>query len=115
MISIYKFEIVIFLSKNGTDEAMCIVKFEHNLQAWQHDAKILVIIAEDDKQILPKWHTFFYENCPERLKENIMMYRYPGAGHMIEPPFTPHARAAAPGRKRMSTLNFMPEKFYGKS
>jgi hypothetical protein len=41
------------------------------------------------------------------------MYRYPGAGHMIEPPFAPHPRAVTPGRKRMQSINFVPEKFHG--
>ncbi|XP_060594045.1 bile acid-CoA:amino acid N-acyltransferase-like isoform X1 [Ruditapes philippinarum] len=82
------------------------------IPAWQHGAKILTIIGEDDKQVHPKWHSFFYEKCPPKFKENITMYRYPGAGHMIEPPFAPHPRAVTPGRKRMQSINFVPEKFH---
>ncbi|XP_045195337.2 bile acid-CoA:amino acid N-acyltransferase-like isoform X2 [Mercenaria mercenaria] len=80
--------------------------------AWQHGAKILVIVGEDDKQVHPKWHTFYYESCPSQFKANIKVHRYPGAGHMIEPPYAPHTRAVTPGRKRMRTINFVPEKFH---
>ncbi|XP_052810040.1 peroxisomal succinyl-coenzyme A thioesterase-like isoform X1 [Mya arenaria] len=79
--------------------------------AWQHGAKILVVVGEDDKQVHPKWHTFFQDNIPAQFKDNLQVIRYPDTGHLIEPPHMPFIRAIEPGRKRMMTLDFMPEEF----
>ncbi|XP_053398261.1 bile acid-CoA:amino acid N-acyltransferase-like [Mercenaria mercenaria] len=99
----------------NTDEGIVIADVydcDNPRTAWQHGAKILVIVGEDDKQVHPKWHTFFYEQCPSQFKQNIHIHRYPGAGHMIEPPYSPHSRVVTPGRKRMKSINFISEKFY---
>ncbi|XP_053395998.1 acyl-coenzyme A amino acid N-acyltransferase 2-like [Mercenaria mercenaria] len=80
--------------------------------AWQHGAKILVIAGEDDQQMHPKWYTFYYDSCPPQFKANVKVYRYPGAGHMIEPPYIPNTRGVSPGRNRLRTVDFVPEKFY---
>ncbi|XP_045195331.2 bile acid-CoA:amino acid N-acyltransferase-like isoform X2 [Mercenaria mercenaria] len=109
-----------WLDKNDvlcTEEGLVIsdvymLKNSWPVPAWQHGAKILVIVAEDDKQVHPKCHTLYYESCPPQFKENIRIFRYPGAGHMIEPPYSPHYRAVTPGRKRLRTINFIPEKFH---
>lgn len=82
------------------------------MPAWEHGAKILIIVGEDDKQVNPKWHTFFCDSVPQKFKSNVEMHRYPGAGHLIEPPYSPHTRAVTPGRKRMASIKFMPEKFH---
>ncbi|XP_045195301.1 bile acid-CoA:amino acid N-acyltransferase-like isoform X2 [Mercenaria mercenaria] len=82
------------------------------VRAWKHGAKILVIVGEDDKQVDPNSHTDFYELCPNEFKHLIEIHRYPGAGHLIEPPYSPHVRATTPGRKRMRTSAVVPEKFY---
>ncbi|XP_060579565.1 bile acid-CoA:amino acid N-acyltransferase-like isoform X2 [Ruditapes philippinarum] len=81
------------------------------VEAWRHGAKILVIAGEDDKQIDPKTQTYFYELCPNEFKHLVEVYRYPGAGHLIEPPFSPHARATNPGRKRMATSEAVPKQY----
>lgn len=91
----------------------CIAKYLKFMQAWKHGAKILIIVGEDDKQVHPKWHSYFYDKCPEVYKSNVQMYRYLGAGHMIEPPYTPHIRSIDPGKKRLQTIFFIPEKYYG--
>lgn len=61
----------------------------------------------------PIWHSRFVQHCPAEYRENIEMHSYPGAGHLIEPPYMPHIRAVEPGSKRMKTLDFMPEKYHG--
>lgn len=85
------------------------------LQAWQHGAKILIIAGEDDKQVNHKWHSLFKENCPDEHKDAIQIYSYPGAGHLIEPPYMPHVRVVEPGKKRMQTLDFMHKKYFGET
>lgn len=87
--------------------------YSENLQAWEHGAKILIIAGEDDRQIHPKWHTFFCGSVPQKFKSNVELHCYPGAGHLIEPPYSPHTRAITPGRKRMSSIDFIPEQFHG--
>ncbi|KAL4237849.1 hypothetical protein ACF0H5_002561 [Mactra antiquata] len=82
------------------------------IPAWQHGAKVLIIVGEDDKQVHPKWHSYFYEKCPDIYKSNIQLYHYPGAGHLIEPPHTPHVRNIVPGKKRLEKIFFIPEKYH---
>ena len=84
-------------------------------QAWQHGAKVLQISGEDDKQVHPKWHHHYKQNWPVEWKSNFELVTYPGAGHLIEPPYTPLCRAVNGGRKRMSTIDFIPPEFYGLS
>ncbi|KAH3726110.1 bile acid-CoA:amino acid N-acyltransferase-like isoform X2 [Dreissena polymorpha] len=81
------------------------------IPAWQHGARLLVIVGEDDKQVHPKWHTYLENHIPDQYRHNLQVFRYEGAGHLIEPPFMPHIRTVAPGRKRMLTVDFIPEKF----
>ncbi|KAL4233224.1 hypothetical protein ACF0H5_007908 [Mactra antiquata] len=100
-----------------TDEGFDITKvfdtdYPEFIPAWQHGAKILIISGEDDKQVDPKWHPSFYKQCPEEYRSNIQLYRYQGAGHMIEPPFTPHIRRIIAGRKRLRSIIFVPEKYH---
>ncbi|KAK3596947.1 hypothetical protein CHS0354_002514 [Potamilus streckersoni] len=59
------------------------------IPAWQYGSKILVLIGEDDLMSSPHWHAKYLEACPAEFRSNIEMVRYPGAGHLIEPPYTP--------------------------
>ncbi|XP_052808953.1 bile acid-CoA:amino acid N-acyltransferase-like [Mya arenaria] len=87
-----------------SDNAVCV-------PAWQHGAKILVVVGEDDKQVHPKWHTYFQDNIPVQFKDNLQVIRYPDTGHLIEPPHMPFIRAIDAGGKRMLTINFIPKQF----
>ncbi|XP_046559280.1 acyl-coenzyme A thioesterase 2, mitochondrial-like [Haliotis rubra] len=59
------------------------------IPAWTNNAKILYLCGEDDDL----WRTDFantvIETCPGEKKKNIELIIYPGAGHEIEPPYTP--------------------------
>ncbi|KAL3882106.1 hypothetical protein ACJMK2_028477 [Sinanodonta woodiana] len=59
------------------------------IPAWHHGSKILVLIGEDDLMSSPHWHAEYFEACPAEFRSNIEMVRYPGAGHLIEQPYTP--------------------------
>ena len=83
------------------------------MQAWEHGAKVLIIAGEDDQQVDPRFHELYVKNWPSEWKHNVQLIKYPGAGHLLEPPYMPHIRSSAPGRKRMATIQFVPEKFHG--
>ena len=61
---------------------------------------MLNISGLDDLQINPKYAQYFYDHWPEALKDNVSLVKYPGAGHLIEPPYSPLCRVVHPGRKR---------------
>lgn len=82
------------------------------IPAWQNGAKVLYIVAEDDKQVHPKWHHFSVENCPPEFRQNVEMHSYPGAGHLIELPYSPHCRSVTSGRRRMETVHFIPHEYH---
>ncbi|KAK6182152.1 hypothetical protein SNE40_009899 [Patella caerulea] len=64
-------------------------KPENFIPVWKSQAKILIIAGEDDHQINPNSHDEFYTHCPDDKKHQIIIKKYPGAGHLIEPPYTP--------------------------
>lgn len=47
------------------------------LQAWQHGARLLVIVGEDDKQVHPKWHTYLENHIPDQYRHNLQVCIYP--------------------------------------
>ena len=83
------------------------------LQAWQHGAKVLFIVGEDDAQVHPSMHHYCKENWPEEYRQNFEMYTYQGTGHLIEPPYSPHCRVARATKQRMASVNFIPEEYHG--
>ena len=82
-------------------------------QAWQHGAKILFIVGEDDAQVHPKMHHFCRENWPSGFKQNFEMNSYAGTGHLIEPPYSPHCKVVNPTKRRIASVNIIPDKYHG--
>ena len=83
------------------------------LQAWQHGAKVLIIVGEDDKQVHPKWHFFYQDHWPAALKDRLELHAYVGAGHLIEPPYSPHCRSVRPSKERIASVDFIGPEYQG--
>lgn len=71
--------------------SQCIV-YLFLLQAWESEASVLCINGEDDGSLDYKTNERFLELVPEDQKHRFQMINYPRAGHLIEPPYTPHCR-----------------------
>lgn len=82
------------------------------IPAWCNGAKVLSIVGEDDKQVHPKWHFFYRDHWPEVCRDNLEFHSYPGAGHLIEPPYAPHVRAVRPSKERIQSIDFLPQKYH---
>ncbi|KAK3093428.1 hypothetical protein FSP39_015615 [Pinctada imbricata] len=63
-------------------------------KVWESDVKMLTILAGDDKCFNAKYSHRQHELIPEDKKKNFDMITYEGAGHLIEPPYAPFARAS---------------------
>ncbi|XP_033752827.1 acyl-coenzyme A amino acid N-acyltransferase 1-like [Pecten maximus] len=61
---------------------------------WESDVKILSICGEDDLNLHPDLHQLQVDCFPANKRDNIELVKYKGAGHLIEPPFTPHCYAS---------------------
>ncbi|KAL5013583.1 hypothetical protein ScPMuIL_007853 [Solemya velum] len=60
------------------------------IEAWKSDAKILSILGGDDQCLDIRVHQRLWNTMPTEKKANMEVVTYPGAGHIIEPPYTPH-------------------------
>ena len=74
---------------------------------------MLCIVGDDDKQVHPKWQFYYKDHWPEEYKDNLEFHSYPGAGHLIEPPYSPHVRAVRPSKERIQSIDFLPQQFHG--
>lgn len=63
-------------------------------QAWESNASVLCIVGEDDHCINPQLTYRFLNLVPKEHKHRFHVIKYPGAGHLIEPPFAPHCIAS---------------------
>ena len=61
-------------------------------KVWKGDAKILNIVGEDDKCSPWECIQFMKDHYPPEKTDNFQVISYPGAGHLIEPPYTPLCR-----------------------
>ncbi|CAL1536299.1 unnamed protein product [Lymnaea stagnalis] len=61
---------------------------------WRHGAKILAIQCLDDQSINPFNLDNYKKHIPDEFKLNFSSITYPGAGHMLEPPYTPRCLAS---------------------
>lgn len=59
---------------------------------WKSSAQILCITCEDDKAATPEWAFQLQECYPVDKRHLIDVVVYPGAGHLLEPPYTPLCR-----------------------
>lgn len=55
---------------------------------------MLYIVGADDQCIPPGLGQTVYDLYPDDKKSNIELVIYPGAGHLIEPPYAPLCRAS---------------------
>ena len=59
---------------------------------WKSDAKVLNILSEDD-MCSPKECIRLLESMyPKEKIHNYKILAYDGAGHLMEPPYTPYCR-----------------------
>ncbi|KAH9494496.1 hypothetical protein Btru_020152 [Bulinus truncatus] len=58
-------------------------------KSWRHGAKTLAIQGLDDQCVNPFLLDIFKEQIPPEFKNNFTYITYPGAGHLIEPPYAP--------------------------
>lgn len=62
------------------------------IPVWESSAKVLCIVSEDDQQCNPEYTWELYNMYPEDKRHLIETVNYPEAGHLLEPPYTPHCR-----------------------
>lgn len=70
----------------------CSISF--TVKVWNGDAKILAIVGEDDQCLEPSIHQRLLDRMPANKKTNMEIVKYPGAGHIIEPPYSPLYKAS---------------------
>ncbi|XP_046559282.1 acyl-coenzyme A thioesterase 1-like [Haliotis rubra] len=81
---------VVGISKGG--ELALLLGMATN-KAWKNNAKILYLCGNDDGVWMDTYAEKFMETCPEEKRKNVELVIYPGAGHFIQPPYTPVCRA----------------------
>lgn len=63
-------------------------------ELWKTDAKLLNICSGDDCTVPAELQQFQYDNYPEDKKQNMELVVYHGAGHLVEPPYSPLCRSS---------------------
>lgn len=64
------------------------------IKAWESNASVLCIVGEDDHCLNPQLTDQFLKLVPKEHRHRFHVIKYPGAGHLIEPPFAPHCVAS---------------------
>ncbi|KAK7477483.1 hypothetical protein BaRGS_00031307 [Batillaria attramentaria] len=80
-----------------TDEGLStkpgyLYKLEDFIPVWESSTRVLLLISGDDEQIQPEFGDMLYDMYPEDKRHLIEVVHYPGAGHLLEPPYTPYCR-----------------------
>ncbi|KAL8586299.1 hypothetical protein ACOMHN_058679 [Nucella lapillus] len=65
---------------------------DHIIPLWEKDVPVLVLVCDDDGQVHSEKSDEFRQWYPEGRRDLVEVVHYPGAGHLLEPPFTPHCR-----------------------
>ncbi|XP_076464424.1 bile acid-CoA:amino acid N-acyltransferase-like isoform X2 [Babylonia areolata] len=63
------------------------------IPAWESSPHILILTSDDDKQVDPKMSNAYQSAYPKNKRHLLEVVHYPGAGHLLEPPYTPHCRS----------------------
>ncbi|XP_033733484.1 uncharacterized protein LOC117322657 [Pecten maximus] len=63
-------------------------------ELWNTDVKLLNICSGDDCTVPSELQQLQYDTYPEDKKQNIELVVYHGAGHLIEPPYSPLCRSS---------------------
>ncbi|XP_060580994.1 bile acid-CoA:amino acid N-acyltransferase-like [Ruditapes philippinarum] len=91
----------IIVTEEGVDVTETLhCNVEDYVPIWTKDVNVLIISGLDDRCLKPDFLYNLWKRYPSNRKHLCTIYRYPGAGHLIEPPYSPLAR---------STLGYCPE------
>jgi dienelactone hydrolase len=60
---------------------------------WNRDVRVLIICGSDDQCLSPEYQFRLREAAPPDKRSNIRVLQYTGAGHQIEPPYSPLKRS----------------------
>lgn len=63
---------------------------EFFIKAWESNASVLCIVGGDDHCLSPHLTDHFLKLVPRKHQHRYHVIKYPGAGHLIEPPYAPH-------------------------
>ncbi|XP_067681211.1 bile acid-CoA:amino acid N-acyltransferase-like [Haliotis asinina] len=74
------------------DEESVLQKEYHALPMWRQGTKLLHLLSEDDMVLFVSAYRRIMKMVPEDKKYNIQSVFYPGAGHLLEPPYGPLCR-----------------------
>ncbi|XP_045161068.2 acyl-coenzyme A thioesterase 1-like [Mercenaria mercenaria] len=67
---------------------------ENYLPIWERDVHVLLISGTDDMTLKTKFLPNLFKCYPEKRKHLCELLVYPGAGHLIEPPYASFARSS---------------------
>ncbi|KAL8622875.1 hypothetical protein ACOMHN_026996 [Nucella lapillus] len=68
-------------------------KTEDFLPVWESSARILLLMSGDDGQVDSHMADLCHSMYPRDKRHLMEVVHYPGAGHLLEPPYTPHCRS----------------------
>jgi hypothetical protein len=60
---------------------------------WKSDAHILCLVSDDDGMNHPRWSDELQALYPKERRHLLTVQHFTGAGHLLEPPYTPHCYA----------------------
>ncbi|XP_025104456.1 bile acid-CoA:amino acid N-acyltransferase-like [Pomacea canaliculata] len=63
---------------------------ENFIPVWKSETHILCLCGDDDGHSRSQWLLDLKDCYPEDKQHKINVVVYPGAGHLLEPPYTPH-------------------------
>ncbi|PVD25472.1 hypothetical protein C0Q70_13128 [Pomacea canaliculata] len=63
---------------------------EDFIPVWKSEAHILCLCGDDDGQLQTQWLLDLKDCYPEDKQHKINVVVYPGTGHLLEPPYSPH-------------------------
>ena len=72
---------------------MFIVFFYVQLERAEN-AHFLFVCGEDDQSVSPDCSRLLMDRLRQHGKTNYELLLYPGTGHLIEPPYSPHCYAS---------------------
>ncbi|XP_076442148.1 acyl-coenzyme A thioesterase 1-like isoform X2 [Babylonia areolata] len=60
------------------------------IPVWESEAHYLMLVSDDDHQVDPASVDTCHAMFPDHKHHLMEVVHYPGAGHLLEPPYTPH-------------------------
>ncbi|XP_076464834.1 acyl-coenzyme A amino acid N-acyltransferase 1-like [Babylonia areolata] len=59
-------------------------------QVWESSAHVLMLVSDDDQVVNVELADVCHSMYPEDKRHLMEVVHYPGAGHLLEPPYSPH-------------------------